>query len=202
MFFTLGVEDVLSESVASRLVNEYTRAAEIVNTIGLRGNDYLRNRLRDLNQIAAYVGPVLVLTDLDRSGGCPAELVEDWTQSITPSPELLLRVAVLEIEAWVMADRRSLAYWLRIAQNRIPNRPEEVDDPKQTLIELARRSQNLDLRDGLVRSYRNGLYQPGPDYNALLSSFVENYWEPEAARSIAPSLDRAIARISSVAGGP
>lgn len=201
MLFTLGIEDVLSASIASRLVNEYIHGAEIVNTIGLRGNDYLRDRFRDLNQIAAYVGPVLILTDLDRPGGCPAELVEDWTQNFTPYPELLLRVAVLEIETWVMADRRSFASWLRIAQNRVPNRPEEVDDPKQTLIELARSSRKRDLRDGLVRSYRDGLFRPGPDYNALLSHFVEHFWEPEAARLITPSLDRAIVRISSMAGG-
>ena len=196
MLVTLGIEDALSASVASRLVNEYTHGGEIVNSIGLRGNGYLRNRLRDLNQIAAYVGPVLVLTDLDRPGSCPAELVEEWTQNISPDPNLLIRVAVLEIEAWVLADRRSFAEWLRIARNRVPHRPEEVDDPKQTLVNLARRSRKRDLRDGLVRRHRDGLYRPGPDYNALLSDFVEHAWDPEAARLNSRSLDRAIRRIA------
>ena len=103
MFVTLAVEDGLSASVARRLVNEYVHDAIIIATLGFQGNQYLRARMRDFNQIAAYTGPVIVLTDLDRPGDCPVELVAEWIGNISPAPNLLLRVAVIEIEAWIMA---------------------------------------------------------------------------------------------------
>ena len=164
------------------------------------GNVELRRRLPGLNQIAMYTGDVLVLTDLDRPQGCPAELVSDWTQNITRrAPNLLIRVAVLEIEAWVMADRAEFAAWLGIAQSIVPRNPEAEDDPKRTLIELARRSPKRDLRERLFHSLRNGLYRPTNEYNVLLTDFVEFQWQPESARRTAPSLDRAIRRISNIA---
>ena len=74
MLVTLAVEDGLSESVARRLVNEYAHDASIIATLGFQGNQYLRERVRNFNQIAAYTGPVIVLTDLDRPGAVPLNL--------------------------------------------------------------------------------------------------------------------------------
>ena len=196
MFVTLGVEDTLSQSVARRLLREYTPGAEIWRVVGLNGNQSIRTRIIDLNQIAANIGPVLVLTDLDSPDSCPVELIEEWTGNISPDPNLLIRVIVLEIESWVMADRHSFAKWLMVARDRIPHHPEDVDDPKRILIEIARRSRKRELRDGLVRRYRGVVYQRGLEYNALLSDFVEHTWDPEAARLNSRSLDRAIRRIA------
>ncbi len=195
MFITLGVEDALSESVASRLIAEYVSGAEIVSTMGLTGYDYLRQNIGKFNQIARYKGPVLVLTDLDRPESCPAELLREWTGDLRIYPSLLIRVAVLEIESWIMADRRAFTEWLGIAQSRASRRPEELPDPKRDLIEMALRSRKRDLRAGLVRIYPDGLHERGPDYNVLLGNFVAELWNPEVARSNAPSLDRAISRI-------
>ena len=198
MFITLGVEDALSEAVAARLVEQYAGEARIARTIGLRGNQDLRRRLPSLNAIAFFEGPALVLTDLDRPGSCPAELVSDWTRAITPAPNLLVRVAVLEIEAWLIADRANLARWLGIAESVMPRAPEEVDDPKGVLVQLARRIRNRTLRDRLVQDRGNGLFLPGPNYNIEMRDFVTNHWNPEAARQAAPSLSRAIRRVANL----
>lgn len=198
MFITLGVEDALSEAVAARLVEQYAGEARIARTIGLRGNQDLRRRLPSLNAIAFFEGPALVLTDLDRPETCPAELVSDWTRTITTAPNLLVRVAVLEIEAWLIADRANLARWLGIAESVVPRAPEEVDDPKGVLVQLARRSRNRTLRDRLVQDRGNGLFLPGPNYNIEMRDFVNNHWNPEAARLTAPSLSRAIRRVSNL----
>ena len=163
--------------------------------MGLTGYDYLRQNIGNFNQIARYKGPVLVLTDLDRPESCPAELLREWIGDARIYPSLLIRVAVLEIESWIMADRRAFTEWLGIAQSRAPRRPEELPDPKRVLIELALRSRKRDLRAGLVRIYPDGLYERGADYNVLLGNFVAELWNPEIARSNAPSLDRAISRI-------
>ena len=156
----------------------------------------MRERLPSLNQIARFQGPALVLTDLDRPESCPAELVRDWTRNMTRHSNLLIRVAVLEIEAWLIADRANLARWLGIAESVMPKTPEELDDPKRALVQLARRSRNRTLREGIVRDRGNGLFTPGPNYNPELSEFVNNHWNPETARLAAPSLSRAIRRIA------
>ena len=196
MFITLGVEDALSESVARRLIQEYAPQAHIERTMGLRGNRYLRRNIRSFNQIARYQGPVLVLTDLDRPESCPPELLRRWIGDLRIVPTLLIRVAVLEIESWIMADKGAFAHWLGIAESRTPRHPEELDDPKRTLVELAASSRNRVLRSGLARVSRDGLHTQGPDYNPLLGEFVTDRWNPEIARSAAPSLERAIRRIS------
>ena len=196
MLITLGVEDALSEAVAVRLIKQYAKGARKSQTVGLKGNDDLRKRLPSLNAIASYVGPALVLTDLDSPQRCPAELVASWTQGIRRSPNLVLRVAVLEVEAWIIADRGNFARWLGISESVIPRAPEQVDDPKRALVQLARRSRNRNLRDGLVSDRGNGLFLPGPGYNPELRDFVNRRWDPEAARLAAPSLSRAIRRVS------
>ena len=198
MFVTLGAEDPLSDSVARRLVGEYAPSAQVVQTIGLRGNRYLRRRMRDFNQIATHYGPVLVLTDLDRPQSCPPKLVRDWIGSMSPSPDLLVRVAVLEIESWIMADRIGLAEWLGLASNIVIRQPDDVLDPKRELTALARRSHIRSLRSGLVRESRDGSFTPGPDYNAQVGGFASSRWNPEAARRNSPSLDRAIRRIADI----
>ena len=170
---------------------------------GSQGNVGLRRQLRNLNQIAMYTGDVLVLTDLDRPQGCPVELVRDWTRNIPGrSPNLLIRVAVLEIEAWIMADRAEFANWLGIPQAIVPRNPESEDDAKRTLIELARRSHTRELRRALFHSLGDGLYVPTANYNIALSNFVQFNWRPESARRTAPSLDRAIRRISNIENIP
>ena len=201
MLVAISVEDVLSEAVARRLLTQYSPDAQIVLTMGLSGNDYLKQNIRNFNQIARYQYPILVLTDLDRSESCPPELLREWTQGLRIVPELLIRVAVLEIESWIMADRSAFADWLDIARSNAPPRPEETANPKRVLVELARRSRNYDIRSGrsgLIRVARDGLHRPGPAYNSLLSDFAIEIWNPEVARSNAPSLDRAIARISQI----
>ena len=196
MFIALGVEDPLSEAVAARLVELYAEGARITRTVGLMGKDDLRKRLPSLNAISFYEGPALVLTDLDSRQRCPAELVESWTQGIRRAPNLVVRVAVLEVEAWIIADRVNFARWLGISESVMPRAPEQVDDPKRALVQLASRSRNRNLRDGLVRDLGNGLLRPGPDYNPELRDFVNRRWDPEAARLAAPSLSRAIRRVS------
>ena len=78
----------------------------------------------------------MVLTDLD-DGPCPSDLIGGWLTS-PRHPNLILRVAVREVEAWLLADAGNLAKFLGIDEARIPAIPEEIRDPKAMLVELAR----------------------------------------------------------------
>lgn len=199
MSVTLGVEDGLSESIAKRLIAEYAPNVEVLETLGLRGNHQLRQSLRRLNEIATHQRPVLVLTDLDQPQSCPPALLMDWTQGLTISPQLTIRVAVLEVEAWLLADRAGIARWLSVAVSRVPYNPDGIADPKRTLIELANRSRNRDLREAIVPRHGTGTHRTGPGYNQRASEFAMQDWNTEDARTISPSLDRAIIRIGELA---
>lgn len=196
MYVTLAIEDRLSDAVANRLIADYAPGLQVFETLGFRGSDYLRHNLHNLNQIANNLRPVLVFTDLDSLASCPPALVQNWTQGIRPSPNLLIRVAILEIEAWLLADRRGIARWMALAANRIPANPESILDPKRTLVELANRSPNRQLRQAIVPRRGIGSSRTGPDYNQKVSEFAASHWNPETARQYAPSLNRAIIRIA------
>ena len=193
---TLAVEDTLTEAVATRLVNDYLPGVAVRGVIGHQGIGYIRRRMRDLNQIALYENPVLVVADLDGPDDCAANRVARLSGGLTSvAPNLLIRIAVLEIESWVMADREMIARWLGIAANTVPRSPEDLVDPKRTLVELATRSRNRGLREAIAPARVSGTHRTGPNYNEVVGEFVLQHWNPESARLNAPSLDRAINRI-------
>ena len=194
---TLAVEDTLSETVATRLIIDYLPGVAVREVVGRQGIGYIRQRMRDLNRIALYENPVLVVADLDRSQDCAANRVVRLRGGLTTSSHnLLIRIAVLEIESWIMSDREGISRWLRVAANTVPRNPETLADPKRTLVQLASRSQNRGLREAIAPTRVGGTHRTGPNYNETVGEFVTNHWNPEAARRNAPSLDRAITRIA------
>lgn len=180
------VEDALSESVVMRLIS-WTRRPFHVGAVFMRGgNTYIRNKIRGFNS-ASRSTPFLVLTDLDQAQ-CPPSLIADWLGE-RKGHNLLFRVAVREVEAWLMADRRGLAHFLRLRIEKVPENIELINDPKETLLRIANESNNRQLRRDLVRVVDRTLKQ-GPDYNGRLGEFIASNWNPTKARAIAPSLDR------------
>ena len=201
MLVSLAVEDTLSESVARRLIGEYAPSAEIANVAGLAGVDSVQRQIPRLNQIARSMGPVLALVDLDRPSTCPGNLVRNLSGSLTIDPQLLIRVAVLEIESWIIADREGIAGWLSISASIVPRDPESLDDPKRAFVNLARRCRNRSLREAISPRQVIGTHRTGPGYNQLVGDFVRHVRNPDAARRNSPSLDRAINRIAELAAG-
>ena len=196
MRVTLAIEDPLSDAVAKRLIHDYCPGVEVTETLGNQGIGYIRRRMRDLNEIALNQNPVLVLADLDRQGDCAPNRVTQLKGRLAIAPHLLIRIAVLEIESWILADREGIAKWLGIANSVVPSAPESLEDPKRILVQLALRSRSRRLREGLSPSEVRGTHRAGPNYNEMTGDFVSRQWNPEAARRNAPSLDRAINRIS------
>lgn len=107
---------------------------------------------------------------------------------------LLFRIAVREVESWLLADQVNLARFFGIAQSSIPARPDELPDPKQKLIDLARKSRNRRLREDIVPR-KGSTAKQGPDYNVRLEEFVNGIWNPRTAAESSPSLHRATLKI-------
>ncbi|MBI4757273.1 MAG: hypothetical protein HY778_18070 [Betaproteobacteria bacterium] len=189
----VAVEDELSAAVMRRLVVASGRGFVIDRVINARGNGLLKAGMGKFVS-ASRVLPHVVLTDLDRCP-CPPELLRQWGASRLP-PRLLLRIAVREVEAWLLADRTGMAAYLSVPVTKVPHDPETELDPKRTLINLARRSRKRRLIEELAPQVGSPNCI-GPLYNARLTEFACNRWDVEAARERAPSLDRALQRLSS-----
>jgi hypothetical protein len=187
----LGVEDRLSEAVGNELITHVFGGAANFTLMMKEGAGYLRSRVPNFCQLARH-SLVLVITDLDHID-CAPTLVNRWI-GIAPKPaNFLLRVAVREIESWLMADRESMADFLGIPHARVPREIEQVADPKRTLLELAKRAPK-EIRSDLLPA-RNSASRQGLGYNERLTQFTQARWNIPRARQNSDSLNRAITRL-------
>lgn len=184
----LAFEDALTESLAFKILRSIPTEYATRTIYNRGGNGYLKRTINGFNNAAKGI-PFLVGTDLD-TYECPQTLIDEWLTA-PKHQNLLIRVAVREAEAWVLADRAGFAEFLGISVARIPNNLEELPDPKGSLIELVRGSRKKNLRDDICPA-PNSTSKVGPSYNARLGGFVSGYWNPAAARLNSPSLNRAI----------
>lgn len=194
----LAVEDEPSAAVAHRLVRTYREDVVLTRVIVARGYGRLRVQARSYNE-ASRNTPFFLLTDLDRAE-CAPGLVEEWLAGSSREASFLFRVAVREVEAWLLADQTGLAKFLGIDTILVPTDVEGLQDPKRTLVDLARHSSLRDLRRGLVPA-EGSTAQVGPSYVDLVADFAERRWSPERARRRAASLDAAIVALAGLGGG-
>ncbi len=186
----LAVEDKLSELVSARVLSSL--GINVSVTLGLKGKSYLEQKARSLNKTAQGF-PVFMIADQDSAAPCPPTLINSWVGR-NRSPQFLLRIAVMEIESWIMADRRVIADSLSIPLNRVPGNPDLIGQPKEFLVSLARKSRKKQLRDRIVP-------RPGatnsvePEYNISLGRFVQSNWNMTRAISASPSLNRTMNRL-------
>jgi len=150
------------------------------------GFGYLKNRIKGFNQAAKGI-PFLVLTDLDQSP-CPPALIAEWLP-VDRQANLLFRVAVHQVESWVLADQEAFSKFLGIRKALVPARPDEIVHAKEVLIALARNSRKRELRRDIVPPDGSTRKQ-GPVYNGRLSWFVQEHWSLVRASRNSPSLMR------------
>lgn len=190
--FAVATEDALSEAVAEILLLQIGNYS-VVKRLRKSGFGYLKERISDFNRMAAKVMPVLLVTDLDR-GECAAELVNSWLPG-GPNANLLFRVAIRETESWVLADRSGFAEFLGVSIAKIPDRPDDLPDPKRALLDLVRTSRRRDLRADMLPT--PGISFPvGLGYNERLTGFVRRQWDCRRAAEVSPSLARAVRRVA------
>lgn len=131
---------------------------------------------------------VLILTDLDKAH-CPLTLLADWLGPERAAPEnMLLRIAVREAEAWVLADHEAVRKLIG-AKGKLPPLPDELPDPKQHFLKLAKTAPRA-IKEDLIRE--NGpMLSQGLGYNSVLVKWVAEEWDPGRAASRSASLERA-----------
>jgi len=184
----LAVEDALSEAVLKEMLKQTQRPFSIGTCLSRGGYGYLKKIIPGLNQAAAGM-PYLILTDLDNAE-CPLAIISSWLTQ-PKHPNLIFRVAIKEVESWLLAHREAFAEFLGITVSLIPANVDKIPDPKQLLINLARKSKKRKLREAIVPE-RNSTAKIGKDYNGQLIQFVQNYWQVESAQVNSRSLQRAM----------
>lgn len=189
----VATEDLPSEQVAERLIRYIGGNVDL--RLRREGFGYLKSKFPSFCEIARQM-PVLVLTDLDRAP-CPHALVQAWIGQIHMPPDLVFRVVVREIEAWLLADREGFSQFLGISPRLLPHDPETLNDPKAEVLRLARRARAAVRRD-LLPSNRSTAPQ-GLGYSSRLSEFAQSMWDIERACESSDSLRRALTRLQEMA---
>lgn len=190
----IATEDSLSEAIALRLISDIPTPHFIQFKLGKTGNGYLKSKMSSWYQMAQHQ-VMLVLTDLDRAN-CLVEFRDQWLVT-APPPNLLLRIAVREVESWVLADHTAMRVLIG-SKGVLPAAPDELADPKQSLLKLAK-SAPKPIRDDLLKTIDGHLAQ-GLGYNARLTAWVNSEWSPQRAAERSPSLARARLRLKEVVG--
>ena len=190
-----AVEGLVDEAVLTRLVEDAGALLSVV--YGKEGKGALRKSIRGYNNAAQRL-PWAVLIDLDHDAECAPLAVAEWLPA--PARFMRLRVAVREVEAWLLADRERMASFLKVPLELMPHDPDGLTDPKLRVVDLARRSRQRDIRVDLVP--RDGSRRKeGPAYGSRLIEFAGQMWRPDRAAERSDSLRRCRKRIAELVAG-
>ena len=183
-----AVEGDLDEIVLRRLAEHLEVSVGAV--FGKKGKQDLRGKIAGYNEAARFSAWV-VLVDLDSEFDCAPSLCTAWLPS--PAAQMYFRVAVREIESWLLADRQRIAAFLGVPERMVPRAVDELQDPKQALIDLAKRSRRRTIREDMVPREGSGA-SIGPAYTSRMMEFVgeQKRWRPDVAAQGSPSLSRCI----------
>ncbi|TAL60668.1 MAG: hypothetical protein EPN85_06820 [Bacteroidetes bacterium] len=187
IYLTLVFEDELSEFAMSKLISRFGNKYKIHQTYQGYGFGYIKANIKGFNE-ASIVNPFFVLTDLDRYN-CPLELIEEWL-NFPKNPNLIFRIAVKEVEAWLLADRGGFAAYTGVSIVNIPMKPELEIDPKRTLLNIVRGCGKRKIKEDILP--KNNYAQIGPNYNGRLMEYVQHYWDLNRAIKNSESLQRAV----------
>lgn len=193
-YITLATEDELSESVGIRLINDFLPNFCVPQLLRQGGSGYLKSRCHNFNKMAER-HPVFLITDLD-SMACPSYLMQKWFGNSLINDGFLFRVAVREIEAWLLADHQGMQQLLERGANNLERNPDNLPNPKEYLLQCARRAPR-DVKNDLIRQ-AGSLASQGLGYNSRLCAFVQDIWSPDRASGRSDSLARAIHRLRSI----
>ena len=185
--YRVATEGRLDLAVAARLLAEYGAEAEPAGPN--IGRDKLLQRLHGYNE-AARRERWFVLVDLDRDE-CGPSLLKQHLPS--PTSGMLMRVAVREVESWLLADH-GIARHLRVARQHLPSDTDALQSPKRRLVDLVRsHCKTRSVRAAVLP--RTSDATVGPEYTDFMIDFVQTAWIPRRAAEGSGSLNRCLAAL-------
>ncbi len=192
----LVYEDVISGAILEKILCNVDAEYAVGLRLTRNGFGYIKKNIQGFNQ-AAQGSPYLVLTDLDQAD-CPITLINNWLGGQAKHPNLIFRIAVREVESWLMADSKAFSDFFAVSVAKIPKNPDQILDPKRDLINLVRKSKNRKLRQAIVPE-KGSTAKVGKDYNAPLLEFLRERWQLKEAIQYSESLRRTILALETFA---
>ncbi len=191
----LATEDILSECIGTKLLQEIDITPIQIQYLRRNGAGYLYKMRESWKKISIH-RPVLLITDLDQRA-CASEMKHHWLGSATAPANLLMRVAVREIESWILADHDAIRQLIG-TKGKLPPMPDHLPDPKAHLVQLAK-SAPREVRSDMIKEQGAAASQ-GIGYNTRLQDLIQTRWNAERAATRSDSLARARIRIRELAG--
>lgn len=190
-----AVEGDVDEAVVRGLIQHLGAAPGPIH--GKNGKVALRRNVHGYNNAARF-SPWIVVIDLDHDADCAPPVRQDWMPG--PAQYLAFRIAVREIESWLLADREHISRFLQVRPGQIPDNPDSIDNPKEFTVALARQSRSRAVRQDMVPRQESGRVV-GPAYSSRLIEFVthpNHRWRPDIAMRRSDSLTRCARSLSQV----
>ncbi len=157
-----------------------------------RGKHKLDPKLRGIQRSCGPHSPWVVLRDLDNDADCGGMLVSKLLPERSSFMEL--RVAVRQVEAWLLADRLAFASYFAVSTARIPSAPDGCADAKRVVVDVCSTSKKSAIRHDMAPRLGSGR-KVGPGYEGMIIAFADSAWDPRRAALESPSLARALDRI-------
>ncbi len=191
MLFSAAVEGPADEAALRKMLTSLD--CGLGQVYGREGKGKIIRDIQGYNNAARYY-PWIVLVDLDKED-CLVTAKHNWLPN--PSTLMCFRIAIRELESWLLADRERFASYFAISIELIPNYPDTLPNPKLTLINLVRRSRRSALRADVVPDQQLG-QSVGPAYTTRMIEFIrsDQGWRPSVAAQSSPSLLRALKAIA------
>jgi hypothetical protein len=186
-------EGSTDEPVAKRLLKH--SGLEVGIVYGRNGKPDLLKRLPNYNKAAQFT-PWFIIVDLDTDHQCAVHALKKWLPE--PSRGMRFRIAVRAIEAWLLADKENMAQFLGVSLSKLQHNFDLEPDPKETLVDIARRSRSRSIREDIVPRPVSGA-KVGPLYVPQLTRFVNELWRPDLASAESESLRRCLQALSTLA---
>jgi hypothetical protein len=186
---TFVYEDILQRVTIEKIIRSlFTKKFVIETYLPGRGFSWIKNNINYFNRASTNT-TFLILVDLDQDP-CPSRKIMDWLEDPKGS-NLLLRIAVKEIESWIVGDTKNFAKFLHVREDRLMKNVDSIRDPKKYIFSLAHQSGIRQL-SGICP---NPGARIGPEYNEKMTKFVNSSWNPTLAMKNSRSLKRSIIRL-------
>lgn len=195
MKISIATEDILTEEILIKIISSLDNIS-IPHKLGKQGSGFLLNSLQKLNELSR-AHHVIAIFDLDLKPDAEEfkSLLENKITNKTQTFNII--ISVREIESWILADREGFSEYLSISKEKICRAPDELLDPKEKIISLARLSKISDIKKGIPPK-KGAAAKVGLSYNSLLSNFIRDKWDSERASKYSPSLLKALHHINNI----
>lgn len=193
MLIYILCEDSLSKVIIEKMIKYALPDLNLTlsNFGRLEGKSYIQKKINDINNLS-IPQPFFILVDLDEES-CAPQLIKQWLKRPCRN-NLLFRIAVHEVEAWLLADVDGFSHFLQMDYSFINQEilnPDEIRNPKEKLISLVDRSRKRELKNDMVNKHQT-YFRQGPGYNTRLIEYVLSFWNIERAAKKSESLNRSL----------